>query len=72
MAPPKRSNFSVRVVLPASGWAITANVLRLVISSINAIVKVYLAAKIHYAMSKSKRLSFKLEQPLSLIKLFYS
>jgi hypothetical protein len=34
MAPPKRSNFSVKVVFPASGWAIMANVLRFLISSV--------------------------------------
>ena len=33
MAPPKRSSFSVRVVLPASGCAMTAKVRRRVISS---------------------------------------
>src|SRR6187399_2467337 len=32
MAPPNRRNFSVRVVLPASGWEMIANVLRLLIS----------------------------------------
>src|ERR1700689_2701842 len=32
MAPPNRSNFSVSVVLPASGWEIIANVLRRLIS----------------------------------------
>ena len=35
MAPPKSSSFSVRVVLPASGWAMTAKVRRRVISSCN-------------------------------------
>ncbi len=35
MAPPKSSSFSVRVVLPASGWAITAKVRRREISSCN-------------------------------------
>ena len=37
IAPPKSRSFSVSVVLPASGCAITANVRRLVISSISAI-----------------------------------
>src|SRR5215469_3083424 len=32
MAPPNRRNFSVRVVLPASGWDMMAKVLRLLIS----------------------------------------
>jgi hypothetical protein len=32
MAPPKSSIFSVRVVLPASGWEMMANVLRRLIS----------------------------------------
>src|SRR5579864_4280424 len=32
MAPPNRRNFSVRVVFPASGWDMMANVLRLLIS----------------------------------------
>src|SRR5277367_2352487 len=32
MAPPNRSNFSVSVVLPASGWEIMAKVLRRLIS----------------------------------------
>jgi hypothetical protein len=34
IAPPKRSSFSVKVVFPASGWAIMANVLRFLISSV--------------------------------------
>ena len=33
MAPPKSRNFSVSVVLPASGWLMIAKVLRLLISS---------------------------------------
>src|SRR5690606_8387757 len=37
MAPPKRRSFSVRVVLPASGWDIMPKVLRLLISSVNFI-----------------------------------
>src|SRR5580698_6588307 len=32
IAPPNSSNFSVRVVLPASGWEIIANVLRRLIA----------------------------------------
>ena len=41
MAPPNNNSFSVRVVLPASGWAIMANVLRRLISSVvdNDIIK---------------------------------
>ena len=42
MAPPKRSSFSVRVVFPASGCDMIAKVLRLVISSINAMIYVIL------------------------------
>ena len=37
MAPPKSSSFSVRVVLPASGWLMMANVLRLLISSVSVL-----------------------------------
>ena len=33
MAPPKSSSFSVRVVLPASGWEMMAKVLRFATSS---------------------------------------
>src|SRR5580693_8698717 len=38
MAPPNRRNFSVRVVLPASGWEIMAKVLRLLISLLNLFI----------------------------------
>jgi hypothetical protein len=34
IAPPKRSSFSVRVVFPASGWDIMANVRLRLISSV--------------------------------------
>ncbi len=45
MAPPKSSSFSVRVVLPASGWEMIPNVLRLLISSEN-FIQIFKAAKI--------------------------
>src|SRR5690606_8173399 len=38
MAPPKRSSFSVRVVFPASGWAMIAKVLLFCISGARFIV----------------------------------
>ena len=37
IAPPNNNNFSVKVVLPASGWAIMANVFLLCNSSIKLI-----------------------------------
>ncbi len=37
IAPPKSKSFSVKVVFPASGWAIIAKVLRFWISSSNVI-----------------------------------
>jgi hypothetical protein len=39
MAPPNKRSFSVRVVFPASGWAIMAKVLRRFISSWKFIAK---------------------------------
>jgi len=42
MAPPKRSSFSVRVVLPASGCEMMANVRLLFISSLKLTINIYM------------------------------
>jgi hypothetical protein len=44
MAPPNNKSFSVRVVLPASGWLMMAKVLRLDISAAYFICSLFFAA----------------------------
>jgi hypothetical protein len=45
MAPPNNSNFSVRVVFPASGWLTIAKVRRLLISSLKFIFFYFLVLR---------------------------